>query len=63
MFVHNMTAMLEDRATLGSDPSATIAAYDMGRYLLWYRPFITNICYCPQCDKSIFFKALMYKQP
>jgi hypothetical protein len=34
MFVYNVTVIVEDRETLGSDPSATIAAYSIGRYSL-----------------------------
>jgi len=29
---YNIPAIVEDRATLGSDLSATMAAYSMGRY-------------------------------
>ena len=61
MFVYNTTVIVEDRATLGSDPSATITAHSIGRCPLWYRPFITNICCCHQCDKSIFFKDSVCK--
>ena len=61
MSVYNTTVIVEDRATLGIDPSATITAYSIGRYPLWYRPFITNICCCHQCDKSIFFKDSVCK--
>ena len=55
------SALVEDRATPPSDPSATIAPYSIGRYPSWYHPFITNICCCQKCDKSIFFKALIHK--
>ena len=61
MFVYYVTVIVEDRATLGSDPSAAITAYSIGWYLLWYRPFVTNICCCHQCDKSFFSKASVHK--
>ena len=39
----NAIAVVEDRATLASDPSASIAAYSIGRYLSWYRWLMTYI--------------------
>jgi hypothetical protein len=39
MYGYNVIAIREDRATLRSDPSAPIAAYSIGRYPLWRRPF------------------------
>jgi hypothetical protein len=36
--MYNITAIGEDRATLGSNPSVSIVAYSIGRYPLWYRP-------------------------
>ena len=38
MHTYNITAIGEDRATLGSDPSASIVAYSIGRYPQEYRP-------------------------
>jgi len=35
--MYNITAIGEDRATLGSDPSASIVAYSIGRYPQRYR--------------------------
>src|SRR3989337_570197 len=61
MYRYNVIAIGEDRATLGSEPSASIAAYSRGRYLSWYRPLIAHICCCPQCGKSVFFTALAHK--
>ncbi len=37
MYRYHSIAIVDDRATLGSDPSATMAAYSMGRYL-WVPP-------------------------
>ena len=51
MIGYNSTAIGEDRATLGSDPSALMVAYSMGRHLQWYRPVLA-ICWCPKSDKS-----------
>jgi len=31
MLCYNLYVVVEDRATLGSDPSATMAAYSIGR--------------------------------
>src|SRR3970040_2265686 len=61
MYRYNVIAIGEDRATLGGEPSASIAAYSSGRYLSWYRPLIAHICCCPQCGKSVFFTALAHK--
>jgi hypothetical protein len=36
--MYNITAIGEDRATLGSNPSVSIVAYSIGRYPLWYLP-------------------------
>jgi hypothetical protein len=32
--MYNAVTIAEDKATLGSDPSAATAAYSIGRYLL-----------------------------
>ena len=37
MYLYNITVIVEDMATLGSDLSATMAAYSMGRHL-WVSP-------------------------
>jgi len=43
---YNTTAIGEDRATLGSDPSALMVAYSIGRYLQRCRPLML-LCWCP----------------
>lgn len=37
---YNASAIGEDRATLGGDPSALMVAYSIGRYLQRCRPLI-----------------------
>ncbi len=49
-------AVREDRATLGSDPSALMVAYSMGRYLL-AQPFY-GFMPASQSDKSMQHYAL-----
>jgi len=36
----NVTAIVQDRATRRSDPSATMAAYSMGRHPKMFRPLM-----------------------
>jgi len=36
--MYNTVAIAEDRATLGSDPSAVMVVYSIGRYQKGYRP-------------------------
>ena len=63
MIRYNTMAIREDKATLGSDPSALMVAYSMGRHLLT-PPFygftygspmgtIGRVMLVPQSDKSI----------
>ncbi|MFH1614456.1 MAG: hypothetical protein ABIG61_05165 [Planctomycetota bacterium] len=52
MYRYNIIAIVEDKATLGSDLSASIAAYSMGRYP--YDAAHFHVCYRQQCDKSFF---------
>ena len=42
MLNYNIGTSEEDRATLGSDPSASVVAYSMGRYLMV--PPLYQIC-------------------
>jgi hypothetical protein len=49
-------AIREDRATLGSDPSALMVACSMGRYLL-VPPFY-GFMLVPESDKSMQYNAL-----
>ena len=48
---YNAVAIGEGRATLGSDPSALMAAYCIVRSLQQRRPVIT-VCRCRESDKS-----------
>jgi hypothetical protein len=43
MYRYNSPAIGEDRATLGNDPSASIAAYSIGRYPEGRRPLLKSI--------------------
>jgi len=44
MVRYNTIAIREDRATLGSDPSALMAAYSIGRYPLGAAPHLLLGC-------------------
>ena len=64
MIRYDTMVIREDRATLGSDPSALMVAYSMGRYLL-APPFYGFICgramLAPESDKSMQHNALTYQ--
>ena len=49
----------EDRATLGSDPSALAMPYGMGRGPFWASS--SNICRRPKSDKSKLKSILSYQ--
>ena len=53
---YNISAIGADRATLGSDLSASMVTYSMGRYPSWCRPLVW-ICWSLQSDKSIIFMS------
>lgn len=61
---YNAIAIGEDRATLGSDPSALIAAYNRGHYPCGSVHLqAIYIYWCPQFNKSTFVIALARKTP
>jgi len=57
MYLYNVMAIVEDKATLGSDLSATMAAYSIGRYLFGCRPlscYVAKVVY----DYAVAFNAI-----
>ena len=50
----------EDRATLGSDPSALVMPYGMGRGPFWASS--SNICRRPKSDKSKLKSMITYRK-
>ncbi len=59
MISYDTMAIREDRARSGSDPSALMVAYSMGRYLL-VPPFY-GLMLVPESDKSMQHNALTYQ--